>query len=77
MFKVDAIERIWRNSHGTRQGQRFYRIRCHKRAFLLHYDQERNRWSVVTAPWRTRLGLTISGLATVWLPEWLALRKGT
>ena len=64
VFKVDAIERIWRNSYGNRQGQRYYRIRCRNRSFLLHHDQVRNRWSVVTSPWRTRLGLTLSGVAT-------------
>jgi len=63
-YHIDAIERIWRSSQGKRNGLRVYKIRSRRKRFILHFDQKMNRWSLVRAPWRIRLGLAIERWAT-------------
>ena len=63
-YRVDAIERIWRNTQGKQRGLRLYRIRSRQQAFLLLYDQRLNHWLLVRSPWRLRLSLAVSGLAS-------------
>jgi hypothetical protein len=63
-YHIDMIERIWRSSQGRNSGRRIYRVRSRGKRFTLHYDQRLKRWSLVRAPWRTRLGLAVARLAT-------------
>jgi hypothetical protein len=62
-YSIDIIERIWRSTQGKRSGQRVYRVRSRGKRFTLHFDQRLQRWSLVRAPWRTRLGLAVERLA--------------
>lgn len=62
-YHIDTIERIWRSSPGKRRGTRVYKVRSRNRSFLLHYDRRLQRWTLMRAPWRTRLGLSIERLA--------------
>lgn len=62
-YPIEAIDRIWRHPHGGQRGRRLYKIRSRGRTFLIRFDQRLNRWSLVRAPWRTRLGLAIERLA--------------
>ncbi len=62
-YHIDAIERIWRSSPGKHSGRRVYKIRSRGKGFILHFDQRLQRWSLVRAPWRTRLGLAVERLA--------------
>ena len=62
-YHIDVIERIWRSPPGSRAGLRVYQVRSRGRRFLLHFDQRLQRWTLVRAPWRTRLGLAIERLA--------------
>ncbi len=62
-YHIDTIERIWRSSPGKRRGMRVYKVRSRNRSFMLHYDRRLRQWSLLRAPWRTRLGLSIERLA--------------
>ncbi len=62
-YPIESIVRIWRAGHGQRRGQRIYQVRSHRRTFWLHFDQRWRRWTLVRAPWRTRLGLAMERLA--------------
>jgi len=62
-YHIDVIERIWRNSQGKRSGQRVYKVRSRGKGFILLFDQRLRRWSLVRAPWRTRLGMAVERLA--------------
>ncbi len=62
-YRIDVIERIWRNSQGARSGLRIYKVRSRNRRFILQFDQRLKRWSLVRTPWRTRLGLAVERLA--------------
>jgi hypothetical protein len=62
-YPIDVIDRIWRSSPGRRAGVRVYRVRSRGRRFTLRYDRQRERWALVRAPWRTRLGLVLERLA--------------
>ncbi len=61
--RIDAIERIWRDSAGRSDGPRLYRIRSRQHAFLLRYDRRLQYWSLVRSPLRLRVGLVLTGLA--------------
>ncbi len=67
-YRIDGIDRIWRHPHGRGRGLRIYQIRSRHRRFLLQFDQRLNQWSLVRAPWRTRLGLAIERLAARMIP---------
>jgi hypothetical protein len=62
-YPIEGIERIWRHAHGRQRGLRLYKVRSRGRTFLLRLDQRLNRWVLVRAPWRTRLGLAVERLA--------------
>ena len=62
-YPIDCIDRIWRHSQGEMKGQRLYRVRSRGKSFLLHYDREKNRWTLVRSPLRVRPGMTLSRLA--------------
>ncbi len=62
-YPIEAIDRIWRHPHGRQRGRRLYQVRSRGRTFLLRFDQRLERWSLVRAPWRTRLGIAIERLA--------------
>ncbi len=62
-YHIDVIERIWRSPPGKRAGLRVYQVRSRGRRFMLHFDQQLQRWTLVRAPWRIRLGLAIERLA--------------
>ena len=62
-YHIDVIERIWRKPQGQRGQQRLYQVRSRGKSYVLHLDLRLNRWSLVRAPWRTRLGLAVERLA--------------
>ncbi len=62
-YPIDGIERIWRRPHGVERGRRVYKVRSQGKSFLLQFDQRLQRWSIMRAPWRTRLGLVMERLA--------------
>ena len=62
-FRIEIIDRIWRQSHDRRRDQRLYRIRSRRRTFVLHHDRHVGRWTLIKSPWRIRFGLALSSLA--------------
>ncbi len=62
-YTIDAIDRIWRRPHGAERGRRVYKVRSRGKTFLLQFDQRLQRWTILRAPWRTRLGLAVERLA--------------
>ncbi|HID33813.1 MAG TPA: hypothetical protein EYP25_04470 [Anaerolineae bacterium] len=62
-YTIDGIDRIWRRPHGIERGRRVYKVRSRGKTFLLQFDQRLQRWSIMRAPWRTRLGLAVARLA--------------
>lgn len=63
VYRVDAIERIWRSPQNRPRQQRLYRVRSGNRRFMLAYDRLSGHWAVVKSSWRTRMGLALTGLA--------------
>lgn len=63
-YRIEAIDRIWRQPRGRLPGCRLYRVRSRGRAFVLQYDRRLDRWALVRSPLRLRISLAISGLAT-------------
>ncbi len=62
-YPIDAVEHIWRSSHGLRQGRRIYKVRSRRKVYHLDFDRQLNHWRLIKTPWRTRLGLALERLA--------------
>ncbi len=61
-YRIEQIDRIWRHSQGQSRGSRLYLVQADGRRFLLHYERESDRWSLVRSPLRVRLGLSLTRL---------------
>ena len=59
-YRVDFIDRIWRQAHGRQRDQRLYRVRSRRYTFVLHHDRLVGRWTMIRSPWRVRFGLFIA-----------------
>ncbi len=64
-YHIEQIERIWRSQPGQSPVVRLYRVRAGGRRFVLRHERTHNRWSLVRAPWRVRLGLSLGRLAAL------------
>ncbi|HEY52384.1 MAG TPA: hypothetical protein G4N94_02900 [Caldilineae bacterium] len=61
-FRVDLVDRIWRQPPERQRDQRLYRIHSRRRTFILHHDRRINRWTLIKSPWRVRFRFVLSSL---------------
>ena len=59
-YRIDYIDRIWRQAHGRPRDQRRYRVRSCQNTFVLHHDRAVGRWSMLRSPLRVRIGFGIT-----------------